>query len=444
MNDRTAADERNASTADGHPLPTGWRLTTLDSLSAGPARYGSPEPAEPFDPYLPRYVRITDIDDLGDLRPDKRASLTRTKAAQYRLKPGDLLFARSGSTVGKTYLYNPHDGECAHGGYLIRFPIDPARCLPAYVAQYTRSPAYWAWVRRTQRQAAQPNINAEELRALPVPVPPLATQRRIVATLSASDRIIRASTRILAKNLELKRGLVVELMTRGVDRQGRLRPLDERRATAIGPVPGDWPVEPVTALLAKRPYAMRSGPFGSELKKSELCALGVPFLGIDNVHIDRFVAEYRRFVSPQTARRLDRYRVYPGDVMITIMGTVGRACVVPDDVGHALSSKHVWTSSFDPERYLGSLVALQFNHAPWVRAHFRRDEQGGTMTAIRSDTLRTVLLPVPPIDEQRRIAAILSDCERRIASEQALIARHEMVQRGLRDELFSGQVRIAQ
>ncbi len=82
--------------------------------------------------------------------------------------------------------------------------------------------------------------------------------------------------------------------------------------------------------------------------------------------------------------------------MITIMGTVGRCCLVPTNIGKALSSKHVWTLTFDKSLYSPYLACLQFNYAPWVLTHLKRDEQGGIMSAIRSETLSSLLLPVPP------------------------------------------------
>lgn len=421
----TSARRRGAGASSGwpddaHELPRGWRWQRLRDLSLCEGRYGSPEPAHDHDPGLPRYIRITDVDEHQRLRPDSRASLPWDKAAPHRLHPGDLLFARSGTTVGKTYLYDPGDGVCAHAGYLIRFSLDPHRCEPAYLAQYTRSPAYWSWVARTTRQAAQPNINASEYGALLVPVPPIAEQRRIVGILAAWDRVIAASQDIIDRIVAMKRALVVELLTRGVD----------------------WPVATVSELLARSGVAMRSGPFGSELKKRDLATRGVPLLGIDNVASDAFVAEYRRFVSNDTFARLERYAVKPGDVMVTVMGTVGRSCVVPADIGRALSSKHVWTLTFDQSRYLGSLASAQFNHAPWVRAHFRRDEQGGTMAAIRSETLRTTRLPVPPMSEQVRIAQVLERCDRRIAAERAALAKHIIAKRGLMSDLFRARRRV--
>ena len=156
-------------------------------------------------------------------------------------------------------------------------------------------------------------------------------------------------------------------------------------------------------LLADVDPPMRSGPFGSALRKEELVESGVPLLGIDNVFPERFVRNYSRFVPPRKADTLRRYRVRPGDIMITIMGTVGRCCVVPDDIGTALSSKHVWTISLNREVYSPFVACLQINYAPWVQRHFARDQQGGIMAAIKSDTLRSTVLPVPPPGEMKAI-----------------------------------------
>jgi type I restriction enzyme S subunit len=128
--------------------------------------------------------------------------------------------------------------------------------------------------------------------------------------------------------------------------------------------------------------------------------------------------------------------------MITIMGTVGRCCVVPDDIGHALSSKHVWTLTFDQSRYSPFLACMQINYAPWVMSHFRQDEQGGIMSAVRSETLRTTLFPVPPPDEQDRIEAILRGLSVRLANECCASEKLRTFKCGLRDELLTGRTRV--
>lgn len=202
------------------------------------------------------------------------------------------------------------------------------------------------------------------------------------------------------------------------------------------------PSESVKDLLAKGPDAMRSGPFGSELLASELRSSGMPLLGIDNVEKDRFVAQYSRFVSLAKFRELQCYRVRPGDIMVTIMGTVGRCCVIPEDVCLALSSKHVWTITLDRSRYRPWLAALQINYAPWVCNHFRRDSQGGIMSAIRSETLRTLRLPTPALEVQVTIEDVVRAQTEVITREREMLNKLRLVKQGLMDDLLTGKVRV--
>ncbi len=429
-------------------LPPDWRMSTLGQLSLGLGRYGSPVAAQPWRLDWPRYVRITDIDDNGRLRPDGRASIAPTLAEKFLLSPGDLLFARSGATVGKTYLYREEDGLCAHAGYIIRFAVDAAQCDPAFVAWWTRGKFYANWVRSHLRQGAQPNINATEFASLPVPLPPLAEQRAIVAALDSGDHLLRSSREIVDKLRQALRALVNDLLSTGIVRGVRQRrdPKREPEAfcdTEIGPMPRAFRIQPLQALLSKEVTpAMRSGPFGSELRKSDLASEGIPVLGIDNVETDRFVPRYRRFVTREKFRALARYAVRPNDVVVTIMGTVGRCCLIPEDIGEALSSKHIWTMSFDREQCLPDLIALQINYADWVRSQFQRWAQGGTMSALQSKTLRETLVAVPSIMEQHCIADVLSSARRRVMAECDALDKQRQICDALREDLLNGRRRL--
>lgn len=276
-------------------------------------------------------------------------------------------------------------------------------------------------------------------------VRPLAEQRIIAAALHSIDDAIHKTEQIIAKLKQVKQGLLQDLLTRGLDNNGELRDLERHpeqfQDSPLGRIPKIWGVGAVTSLLADVDPAMRSGPFGSALLKHELVKEGVPLLGIDNVHVERFVADYIRFVTPQKCDELRRYLVRPRDVMITIMGTVGRCCVVPDDIGKALSSKHVWTLTFDENRYPASLACVQFNYAPWVLRHFARDEQGAVMGAIRSETLRSTIMPIPPPAEARAIAARLDEVSSRIRREERALAKHRLLKSGLAEDLLTGRVR---
>ena len=170
-------------------IPADWEVVRLGDVCA-PSSYGAAAPARSFDPKLPRYVRITDITDDGRLRPDDARSADPAQVEGFELEPGDLLFARSGATVGKTFLYRSEDGPCVYAGYLIKFRALPETAVPEFLELWTRSPFYRKWVASMLRAGAQPNINAAEYSSLSLALPPLPEQRAIVSALDSVEAAI--------------------------------------------------------------------------------------------------------------------------------------------------------------------------------------------------------------------------------------------------------------
>jgi len=164
-------------------IPAHWQANRLRFLVSEPLKYGANQSAELDDPALPRYIRITDVDDNGRLRDDTFKSLPEDFAHPYLLKDGDLLLARSGATVGKSFYYEPSWGRAAYAGYLIRARFDPARMVPRFVNYFTNSQQYWQWLGSSFIQATIQNVNAEKYANLVVPVPPVEEQAQIVSYL---------------------------------------------------------------------------------------------------------------------------------------------------------------------------------------------------------------------------------------------------------------------
>jgi type I restriction enzyme, S subunit len=214
---RKLADLRSATLIESVSLERArqlhWPEIRLTDISTLGGKYGSGAAAIPYDPALPRYVRITDIGSSGGLLHETRASITWAIAKPYILHQGDLLFARSGATVGKTYLYQKSDGPCAHASYVIKFTINSEMALPEYVSLWTQTPFYWHWVKQTLRQGAQPNINASEYGNHRLPLPPLEEQDRITKSVRVWDMRIERQIKLLTKIQLIRQGLLDELLT---------------------------------------------------------------------------------------------------------------------------------------------------------------------------------------------------------------------------------------
>jgi len=136
-----------------------------------PMQYGANEAGITFDKTLPRYIRITDITSDGRLKQDNRLCIEDTVAKPYILQDGDLLFARSGGTVGKSFLYKQSYGNAAFAGYLIRAVVNRTIAVPEYVYYYTNSSIYDTWKNSIFIQSTIQNIGADRYSNMPIIVP---------------------------------------------------------------------------------------------------------------------------------------------------------------------------------------------------------------------------------------------------------------------------------
>jgi type I restriction enzyme S subunit len=190
----------------------------LSFLLSRPMSYGASEPARSADPEWPRYIRITDIGADGKLRDDTFSSLPPEVAKPYLLEDGDLLFARSGATVGKTFLYRGEFGRAAYAGYLIRAQFSD-RVLPEYVNYFCQSPLYWQQIRSESVTATIQNVNAERYGNMSLPYCDLKRQVSIVAELSRHEDAIRRTQKAAKRQIALLRERRQALITAAVTGQ---------------------------------------------------------------------------------------------------------------------------------------------------------------------------------------------------------------------------------
>ena len=166
-------------------------------------------------------------------------------------------------------------------------------------------------------------INKSKFNEIEIVLAPLPEQRRIVAILDEAFEGIataKANAEKVLKGAQDFACIGYRLITQGYECPS-------------------WPILKVAALAAAHKGSMRTGPFGSQLLHSEFIDDGIAVLGIDNAVANEFRWGRRRCITEDKYRQLARYRVQPGDVLITIMGTCGRCAVVPDDIPLAINTK---------------------------------------------------------------------------------------------------------
>ena len=180
----------------------------LKDISMSKLEYGSGAAACEYDGKT-RYVRITDIDNEGNLGPDVVSP--NSVDDKYLLNEGDVLFARTGATVGKTYLYRSSAGRCIYAGFLIRVVPNQEIIRSDYLYYFTKSLQYKEFVQSSMKVVAQPNINAKQYGDLEFNVPSLEEQDSIIKRLNAISSVMALRKTELQRLDELIKARFVEL-----------------------------------------------------------------------------------------------------------------------------------------------------------------------------------------------------------------------------------------
>ena len=185
-----------------------WEQRKLGEVASG-FEYGLNAAASDFDGEK-KYLRITDIDDqTREFRTDDLSSpdINNPIDDRYLLKEGDILFARTGASVGKTYLYKASDGKTYYAGFLIRAHVSD-EADAGFIFQSTLTERYKQFVLLTSQRSGQPGINAQEYSDLLLPLPSLMEQRRIGAFFDHLDSLITLHQRKLELLRNIKKSML--------------------------------------------------------------------------------------------------------------------------------------------------------------------------------------------------------------------------------------------
>jgi type I restriction enzyme S subunit len=162
-------------------------------------KYGIPASAEEYTIDKTRYLRITDISEDGELLNIDKKSVSAPDIDKYLLQEGDIVFARTGNSTGKSYYHEDKNGKLAFAGFLIKYSLDKTKVNPKYVKFFTITNEYKNWVKNLSVGSTRGNINAQTFGDCPISVPERNQQDLLVRTLSLIIEKIELNNRINAE-----------------------------------------------------------------------------------------------------------------------------------------------------------------------------------------------------------------------------------------------------
>ena len=384
--------------------------------------YGANEMAIDGDPQTEmRYIRITDIDSHGNLQNEDWKTAQRVNK-KYALDENDILFARSGATAGKVFIYKEEYGKAIFAGYMIRFRFDESRVNPPFVFYYTLLSRYRSWVQAIQRPSGQPNINSKEFKSFKLPLPSPDIQNRIVeimqsayaqkrqkeqeanTVLDSIDDYVLAELGIEMPVAEEKKCFVVyanEAAGRRIDShyyQSKFRVIDQI-VTSAG-----FDAFNLGMLISN----VSSGTTPKVEEDYYTDSFGIPFLRVQNVTSHGIDLSDAKFIKREVHEgMLKRSQLKKDDLVFTITGRIGSVAVVPDNFEGNINQHSV---RFHLKTQIANIdinphyIAVFFN-SELGRFLAIREVTGGTRPALDYKALKSLKVILPPIEVQNEIVA---------------------------------------
>ncbi len=225
-------------------IPHDWNVVKLKHLLQEPLKYGANESGIEFSEDLPRYIRITDFNDDGKLDEKNKLSLTWKKGKDYLLDDGDILLARSGASVGKSFLFkleNANEKAFCFAGYLIKAKADINKIIPKYLYLYLNSEVFFEWKNLIFNKATIENIGADKYSEFFIILPSLDEQSKILDLLNPFlmniDQAIAIKEQQIALLNERKQIVIQKAVTQGLDPNV---PMKDSDIDGIGKIPKHW------------------------------------------------------------------------------------------------------------------------------------------------------------------------------------------------------------
>ena len=412
--------ENKLKKTDIGEIPVDWEVAKVQDVCEKPEYGYTVSTTE--KPIGPKFLRISDIQD-GKVNWEKVpfCHCPNSIKEKYILKPGDILFARTGATTEKSYIIKKCP-EAIFASYLVRV-VTKGIINSNFLYLVFNSFIYWRQIKEQIGGSAQGGVNASSLSSIKIPLPPLREQKKIAEILTSMDETIEKKQEIIEKTKMLKKGLMQELLTRGIGHK-------KFKKTEIGEIPVDWDVLKVQDVCEKPEY-------GYTVSTTEK-PIGPKFLRISDIQDGKVNWEKVPFCHCPNSIK-EKYILKPGDILFARTGATTEKSYIIKKCPEAIFASYlvrVVTKGIINSNFL-YLVFNSFIYWRQIKEQIGGSAQGG----VNASSLSSIKIPLPPLSEQIKIAEILTSVDEEIENEMAHKERLEGIKKGLMQVLLTGKIR---
>ena len=359
-----------------------------------------------------KYIRITDInDELNTYSPHPLTSPEGTLVDKFKLSVGDIVFARTGASTGKSYIYDENDGNLYFAGFLIKSSIQKAN--PHFIFYQTLIESYRRWIKIMSIRTGQPGINAEEYKQLKMSCPSIKEQQKIASFLTSVDSKISQLTEKHRLLKEYKKGVMQQIFSQ------QLRFKDED-----GKVFPEWESAKLSDVLLLQSDALKM----KNDEKYELITVKRRFGGITS----------RGHFLGKDVLVKNQFTIHEDEFVISKRQIVHGACgLVPKELEGAIVS-----NEYNVFRPVADKLDLdyfnRFSTTPYMRRSYFINSDGVHIEKLlfKTQSWLKTKVDLPCLKEQQKISLFLQSIDKKIDAVEQQVEQTKQFKKGLLQQMF--------
>jgi type I restriction enzyme S subunit len=266
------------------------------------------------------------------------------------------------------------------------------------------------------------HLSVKQIQEIKIPLPPIASQRRIADILDKADEIIRKRKEAIALTEQLQKSIFLDMFGDPVTN------------------PKGWDVVTLEQVAEKEKGAIKCGPFGSQLLISEFQDIGIPVYGIDNVQKNEFIWAKPKFITREKYQQLRAFSIKSNDVLISRTGTVGRTCIAPPNIPESIIGANLLKVSLDQNKMSSKYLSYALSYSEFLIQEIKNISPGATVPVFNTSNLKSLKLANPPIDLQIKFNLIINKIQEKIGKQGKYLQESENLFNSLLQKAFKGEL----
>lgn len=385
-----------------------------------------------------KQLKADSIDNEGYLNADVFSRIKVNRSVDgYLLRRDDLIFNNRNSedNIGKVAIYEIENGNFLFSNLLTRIRITSQKVLPQWIYYSLLHMREQGIFRSLSTRAVnQVLLKKSTLQNITIIFPKLDEQKKLVNTLSDMDSLIKELQKLIIKKKNIKQALKQTLLTKGIGHT-------KFKMTEIGEIPEEWKLGTLTSVTENENDIV-AGPFGSNLKVSDYTNAGVPIIRLQNVAPNSFIFKDIKYIGEEKAKELNYHSFIAGDIVLAKLGDpIGVSCVIPPELPHGIVVSDVVRIRVSDKKVDKHFIVQSLNSSICLQ-QLRLAKIGSTRPRVNLSDVRNIKLILPALQEQQKIAEILSDTDKEIEALEQKRYKYKLLKMGMIQQLLTGRIRV--